>query len=71
MRILKINNEKLEVAMARSCMTLGKLSEQAKLNYSTLTRIKTGKHTQPFTVGKIAKALNVPVESLIETETDN
>ena len=65
---MKINFAKLEVAMANACISIGELSKKANLNYSTLTRIKSGKNANPSTVGKIAKALGVRVEELIKTE---
>lgn len=63
---MKINKEKLDLAMAKACILTGELSKKADVNYSTLTRIKTGAETNPYTVGKIAKALGVGVEELIE-----
>lgn len=65
---MKINSTKLDVAMANACITTNELSNKANLNYSTLTRIKSGSHANPATIGKIAKALNVKVEELIETD---
>ena len=65
---MKINFAKLEVAMANACISTGELSKKTNLNYSTLTRIKSGMQSQPATIGKIAKALGVRVEELIETE---
>lgn len=65
---MKINVMKLNVAMAKACITTNELSNKAELNYSTLTRIKSGTQANPATIGKIAKALNVDVEELIETE---
>ena len=65
---MKINSAKLDVAMANACITTNELSKKTNLNYSTLTRIKSGSHANPATVGKIAKALNIRVEELIETD---
>ena len=50
------------------CLGLNELSKKTNLNYSTLTRIKSGSHANPATVGKIAKALNIRVEELIKTD---
>lgn len=65
---MKISIGKLEIALANACITTSELSKKTNLNYSTLTRIKSGMQAHPATVGKIAKALNVPVEELIEYE---
>ncbi len=63
---MKINNSKLELAMANACINTNELSQKSSINCSTLTRIKNGKQVQPATVGKIAQALNVPIEDLID-----
>lgn len=66
---MKINSVRFDVAMANACITMSELSKKTNLNYSTLTRIKSGSCANPATVGKIAKALNVPVEELMDAAT--
>lgn len=64
---MKISNEKLEVAMANSCMNYKELSEATGMTQESFVRIKKGRQNpRPATVGKIAKALNVNVEDLVE-----
>ena len=64
---MKISNEKLEVAMANSCMNYKELSEATGMTQESFVRIKKGRQNpRPATVGKIAKALNVKVEDLVE-----
>ena len=65
---MKISIEKLEMAMANDCLLTTDLCRIAEINCSTLSRIKSGKDANPSTVGKIAKALGIGVEKLIETE---
>lgn len=60
------NKRKLEIAMANACMNPYDLCKVAEIRYQTYQRITSGKDAKPATVGKIAKALNVPVEKLIE-----
>lgn len=60
------NKRKLEIAMANACMNPYDLCKVAEIRYQTYQRITSGKDAKPATVGKIAKALNVPVENLIE-----
>ena len=60
------NKRKLEIAMANACMNPYDLCKVAEIRYQTYRRITSGKDAKPATVGKIAKALNVPVENLIE-----
>lgn len=61
-----ICKRKMEVAMANACMNPYDLCKVAEIQYQTYKRITSGKAAKPATVGKIAKALNVPVENLIE-----
>ena len=60
------NKRKLEIAMANACMNPYDLCKVAEIRYQTYQRITSGKDAKPATVGKIDKALNVPVENLIE-----
>ena len=60
------NKRKLEIALANACMNPYDLCKVAEIRYQTYQRITSGKDAKPATVGKIAKALNVPVENLIE-----
>lgn len=66
--ILKLSPEKLQLAMANRCMTITELSNLSSVSRVALTRCITQKsNAKPITIGKIAKALEVPVEELIET----
>lgn len=60
------NRRKLEMAMASACMNPYDLCKAADVTYYTYQRITTGKHAKPATIGRIAKALNVPVEQILE-----
>lgn len=64
---MRIDILKMQLAMANACMTISELSEQSSLSRVAITRFTTGKsNPKPATIGKIAKALNVKVEDLIE-----
>lgn len=64
---MQINRNKLELIMATECITSEGLSKLTGVSQVTLARMKSGsQNARPATVGKIAKALNVPVENLIE-----
>ena len=52
--------------MAGACLNAKDLAIAADLPRPTLNNVITGRNVRPATVGKIAKALNVPVETLIE-----
>jgi DNA-binding XRE family transcriptional regulator len=64
---MNIDNNKLNLAIAKSCMTMKNLANISGVNVTTLSRINTGKQAPSLrTIGKIAKALNLDVEDLIE-----
>lgn len=64
---MHLNKRKLEISMANNCMTAEMLSAKAGVSAITITRIKNGlQRATPATIGKIAKALGVRVEELIE-----
>lgn len=61
-----LNKKKLEMAMATACMNPYDLCKASEIRYQTYQRIISGKDAKPATVGKIARALNSPVEALID-----
>lgn len=64
---MNIDINKLNIAIAKSCITMKDLSDLSSVNVTTLSRIKTGKQLPSLrTVGKIAKALKIDVEELIQ-----
>jgi len=65
---MKINKQKLQLAMANACMNTSDLQCSSKLPRPTVNNVISGKSVRPATVGRIAKALKVPVESLIDME---
>ena len=52
--------------MAKACMDSRDLAIAASLPRPTLNNAITGRNLRPATIGKIAKALNVPVEQILE-----
>lgn len=66
---MKINVDKLNIAQAEKCLTNKELCKLAGIGYLTLTMIKANRRNcQAVTVGKIAKALDIPVSELVEQE---
>lgn len=65
---MKVNHKKLELAMARACMTSAELPEAAGLPRPTVQNAIVGKGVRPATAGKIAKALGVDPVEIIEME---
>ncbi len=66
---MKINFQKLQIAMANACMNKGDLADAAGISRISVSKYFSGKRTpSPKTIGKIAKALNVPVTEIIEAQ---
>ena len=66
---MKIDNDKLYVAMANEGLLLKELCQKAEIAEVTLRQIRTGvRNPKPATIGKIARALNVNVEEIICNE---
>lgn len=64
---MKIDNKKLDIAIADACLTMNELSRQSRVSIVTLTKVRKGtQEPTPKTVGKIAKALNVSVGEIIQ-----
>lgn len=65
---MKVSRSKLELAMARACLSTAGLAEKAKLPRPSLNNAIVGRSVRPDTVGKIAKALGADVTEILETE---
>lgn len=60
------SRKKLELAMARACMTSAKLPEAADLPRPTINNVIMGRNVRPATLGKVARALGVDITELLE-----
>ena len=64
---MKISKEKLAVAQAKAMLDNASLAKKAKVSVNTI--VQAGKfNMQPFTAGKIARALGVDVTELMESK---
>jgi len=64
---MRIDKKKLDLAMAENCFSAERLSSLTGISTVTIARIKNGSQkARPATIGKLAKALNVKVEELIQ-----
>jgi len=70
---MKINPKRFNITMAKLCLTTRDLQKIGGLSRSTIARVRSDPEYEPNlkTIGKIAKALNVSVEYLTETEGCN
>ena len=62
---MKINQNSLELKMARACMNLSDLRKKG-FSPRTIARASKGEELTTKTVGRIARALGVDVEELLE-----
>ena len=65
---MKADRVKLELAMARACMTPRRLAEAAKIPRPTLNNVISGRSVRPATAGRVARALNVDVADIVAGE---
>ena len=65
---MKIDVNKLRIAMADSCVDVNKLVSMSNIKRSTYDNIIRGKNVRSSTMGRIAATLGVPAESLILDE---
>lgn len=63
---MKADRVKLELALARACMTTESLTAEAKMPRPTVNNVITGRSVRPATLGRIARALGVDVADIIE-----
>lgn len=66
---MKIDKNKLELAMARKCVSAEELSKKTDISTITIARIRNGSQMgRTKTIGLIAKALEVDVTEIIVDE---
>jgi transcriptional regulator with XRE-family HTH domain len=66
---MRIDKNKLELAMARNCVSAEELGQQTGISTITIARIRNGSQMgRTKTIGTIAKALKVDVTEIIVNE---
>lgn len=65
---MKINKQKLDLALARKCWNQRDLHKSGNVSAQTILNLNKGKNILPATAGKIAAALGVDVTEIIEDE---
>lgn len=65
---MRADRKKLELAMARACMSQSDLVFSAKMPENTVKNVLQGRSVRPATLGRVAKALNVDPAELLNTE---
>lgn len=62
-----INNEKFEIALARSGLTIGQAAERAGVSRNRYNVILNQKNVTPRAAGIIARGVGVDVTEIIDT----
>jgi lambda repressor-like predicted transcriptional regulator len=67
-----VNRDKLALAMAKAGMTTRALRQEGKLSPQTVARIKSDPNYRPnpVIIGRLAKALGVEVEEIVEVDCE-
>lgn len=63
---MRISKTKLIIAMVEKDMTTVQLATRAGISRCTISAVKNGKRCCDTTAHRIAQALNMPIESLLE-----
>lgn len=63
---MKANKRKLDLAMAKACMSTTDLQKATEIPLPTINNVISGKGTRPVTIGRIARALGVDVTEIID-----
>lgn len=63
--MVKVNSRKVIIERARQGLTIGDMAKKSGLARHTIKRIEDGFETRVDTIGKIALALNLPIEELL------
>lgn len=62
---MKINREKVDIAMARKCMTVIDLAKSYGVSRSRMNVILNSQKVTPLCAGRIAKALGTDVTEIL------
>lgn len=63
---MRISRSKLDLLQAEQVLTCGQVAEKAGMSRQNFSTVRTRGTCAAVTLGKIARALGVPVESLLE-----
>lgn len=65
---MKADKAKLQLAMARSCMSTARLAEVSGMPRPTLNKVTTGQSVRPETIGIVARTLGIDVTEILADE---
>lgn len=65
---MKLDKNKLRIAMARACMDVDDIIQAANMPRPTFNNAVQGRSVRPATLGRIARALGVDVTEIIKED---
>ena len=65
---MQIDPKKLQLAMARNCISIKNLAEKSGITTQTIIKVQCGRKVRPETAGLLAKALGVDPSEIIKEE---
>lgn len=65
---MKANRKAIDLAMARTCMSISDIANKAEMPEMTVKNVITGRSVRPYTLGKVARALGVDPLEIMEKE---
>ena len=66
---MKIDKNKVEMAMARACMSRADIAEKTGYKQCSVSNLlKQGRNNRPEVIGRLAKALGVDPAEIIKAE---
>jgi transcriptional regulator with XRE-family HTH domain len=65
---MQVDVEKFVFAMARGCLSVRELCVLSGVSAVTVLRIRNGNQVRPSTVGRVARALGLDVDELLESK---
>lgn len=69
---MKINRHALDIALAKAMLNRRELAKKSGVSESLLSKAYNGySGISPKAIGKLARALDVPVESLVEQPNES
>lgn len=63
---MKADRNKIYLAMAKACLTTGELAVKTEMPSSSISNVIAGRSVRPATLGRVAKALGVSVNEILE-----
>jgi len=67
---MKANVAKIKIIMANGCIEVRELQRKAEMPRPTLNNVLSGCSVRPATLGRVARALGVDVQTIMEANEE-